>query len=39
MGKHVVAAVSDLPPGSRRLVEVRGRPIVVFNLGANSSPW
>jgi 3-phenylpropionate/trans-cinnamate dioxygenase ferredoxin subunit len=32
MSKHVVAAVSDLPPGSRRLVTVKGRPIVVFNL-------
>ena len=33
MGKHVVAAVSELPPGSRKLVTVRGRPIAVFNLG------
>jgi 3-phenylpropionate/trans-cinnamate dioxygenase ferredoxin subunit len=33
MSKHVVAAVSDLPPGSRRLVTAKGRPIVVFNLG------
>ena len=32
MGKHVVAAVSELPPGSRRLINVRGRPIAVFNL-------
>ncbi|MEN0076433.1 MAG: Rieske (2Fe-2S) protein, partial [Paracraurococcus sp.] len=32
MGKHVVAAVSELPPGSRRLTVVRGRPIAVFNL-------
>jgi nitrite reductase/ring-hydroxylating ferredoxin subunit len=30
--KHVVAAVADLPPGSRKLVSVKGRPIVVFNL-------
>ncbi|WP_241671512.1 Rieske (2Fe-2S) protein [Dankookia rubra] len=27
-----MAAVSELPPGSRRLVTVRGRPIAVFNL-------
>ena len=33
MSKHVVAAVADLPPGSRRLVSVKGRPIAVFNLG------
>jgi len=32
MSKHVVAAVAELPPGSRRLVSVKGRPIVVFNL-------
>jgi 3-phenylpropionate/trans-cinnamate dioxygenase ferredoxin subunit len=33
MSKHVVAAVPDLPPGSRKLVTVKGRPIAVFNLG------
>jgi 3-phenylpropionate/trans-cinnamate dioxygenase ferredoxin subunit len=33
MAKHVVAAAAELPPGSRRLVHVRGRPIAVFNLG------
>lgn len=33
MSKHIVAAVSDLPPGSRKLVTIRGRPIAVFNLG------
>ena len=33
MAKHVVAAVQDLPAGSRKAVTVRGRPIVVFNLG------
>ena len=32
MSRHVVAAVRDIPPGERRLVEVRGRPIVIFNL-------
>jgi nitrite reductase/ring-hydroxylating ferredoxin subunit len=32
MAKHVVAPVSDLPPGSRKLVTVKGRPIVIFNV-------
>ena len=33
MSKHVVAAAKDLPPGSRKLVDVAGRTIVVFNVG------
>jgi 3-phenylpropionate/trans-cinnamate dioxygenase ferredoxin subunit len=33
MSKHVVAAAADIPPGSRRLVNVRGRPIAIFNIG------
>ena len=33
MARHVVAAVGDFPPGTRRLAEVNGRAIVVFNLG------
>ena len=33
MAKHVVAAVGDIPPGTRRLAQVNGRAIVVFNLG------
>jgi nitrite reductase/ring-hydroxylating ferredoxin subunit len=32
MSKHVVAKLDDLPPGTRRLVTVKGRPIVLFNL-------
>ena len=32
MAKHVVAAADDIPPGSRKLVTVKGRPIVVFNV-------
>jgi nitrite reductase/ring-hydroxylating ferredoxin subunit len=32
MAKHVVAAVSEISPGGRKLVEVKGRPIVIFNL-------
>ena len=33
MERHVVAKVAELPPGSRRLVTVRGREVVVFNVG------
>jgi nitrite reductase/ring-hydroxylating ferredoxin subunit len=29
---HVVCRVSELPPGSRRIVEVQGRSIGVFNV-------
>jgi 3-phenylpropionate/trans-cinnamate dioxygenase ferredoxin subunit len=32
MAKHVVAAVSEIVPGGRKLVEVNGRAIVLFNL-------
>jgi nitrite reductase/ring-hydroxylating ferredoxin subunit len=32
MAKHVVAAADDIPPGSRKLVTVKGRPVVVFNV-------
>jgi 3-phenylpropionate/trans-cinnamate dioxygenase ferredoxin subunit len=31
--KHVVAAVSEIPPGGRKLVQAGGRAIVVFNIG------
>ncbi len=31
--KYVVARASEIPPGGRKLVEARGRPIAVFNLG------
>jgi nitrite reductase/ring-hydroxylating ferredoxin subunit len=33
MERHVVAKVGELPPGSRRLVTIRGRDVVVFNVG------
>jgi len=33
MARHVIAAVGDIPPGGRKLVEVNGRAVVVFNLG------
>ena len=32
MAAHVVAAVADIPPGTRKLIEAGGRAIVVFNL-------
>lgn len=32
MAYHVVSHVDDLPPGARRVVEVNGRAIVVFNV-------
>lgn len=32
MAKHIVAAVKELPPGSRKLVEVNNRQIAVFNV-------
>jgi len=31
-GRHVVAAVDDLPPGGRKIVTVGGREIGVFNV-------
>ena len=33
MSKHVVGPVSSIPPGGRKIVEVAGRSIGVFNLG------
>ena len=33
MARHIVAAVADIPPGQRKLVDVNGRAVVVFNLG------
>ena len=32
MAKHVVASVDELPPGSRKIVEVAGRSIGIFNV-------
>jgi 3-phenylpropionate/trans-cinnamate dioxygenase ferredoxin subunit len=32
MPRHVVAKLSDIPPGSRKLVRVGTRDIVVFNV-------
>lgn len=32
MSKHVVATLGEIPPGARKLVTVKGRPIAVFNV-------
>ena len=32
LAKHVVGLASEIAPGGRRVVTVRGRPIVIFNL-------
>ena len=32
MARHVVAPAADFPPGTRRLIDVAGRAIVVFNI-------
>ena len=32
MGRHVVASIDDLPPGTRKRVTVEGRDIAVFNV-------
>jgi 3-phenylpropionate/trans-cinnamate dioxygenase ferredoxin subunit len=32
MAKHVVATVGEIPPGSRKVVEVLGRSIGIFNV-------
>ncbi len=32
MARHVVAAVTEIPPGERKLVELEGRSVGVFNV-------
>lgn len=32
MARHVVARASELPPGGRKLVQLNGRGVVVFNI-------
>ena len=32
MSKHVVFPLKDLPPGNRKVVNIGGRPIVIFNI-------
>jgi 3-phenylpropionate/trans-cinnamate dioxygenase ferredoxin subunit len=33
MAKHVVGLVEEIPPGERKIVEIAGRSIGVFNVG------
>ena len=33
MTKHVVGTVAEIPPGSRKIVELAGRSIGIFNVG------
>ncbi|MCH8290448.1 Rieske (2Fe-2S) protein [Candidatus Poribacteria bacterium] len=32
MAKHVVATVNEIPPGTRKIVEVAGRSLGIFNI-------
>ncbi len=32
MSRYVVARVADIPPGTRKLVEVKKHPVAVFNI-------
>jgi nitrite reductase/ring-hydroxylating ferredoxin subunit len=32
MARHVIASVEELPPGTRKFLEIEGRPIAVFNI-------
>ena len=32
MARHVIAAVDELPPGTRKFLEIDGRPIAIFNI-------
>ncbi len=32
MSRHIVASVDEIPPGSRKLVRVNGRPVAIFNV-------
>jgi 3-phenylpropionate/trans-cinnamate dioxygenase ferredoxin subunit len=32
MTRHVVASVDELPPGTRKFLEIDGRPIAIFNI-------
>lgn len=32
MARHVVARTAEIPPGGRKLVDIEGRGVVVFNL-------
>ena len=32
MAKHVIASLREFPAGTRKLVDIRGRQIAVFNI-------
>ncbi|MBW7460293.1 Rieske 2Fe-2S domain-containing protein, partial [Paenibacillus sepulcri] len=32
MGRHVIGAAADLPPGTNRILTVEGRSVGVFNV-------
>jgi nitrite reductase/ring-hydroxylating ferredoxin subunit len=32
MSRHLIAAVDELPPGTRKFLTIDGRPIAVFNI-------
>jgi 3-phenylpropionate/trans-cinnamate dioxygenase ferredoxin subunit len=32
MTRHVIAPVSELPPGTRKFLNLDGRPIAIFNI-------
>ena len=32
MARHVIAAVDELPPGTRKFLTIDERPIAVFNI-------
>ena len=32
MSRHVIAAVDELPPGTRKFLTIEERPIAVFNI-------
>lgn len=33
MAKHIIGTVDEIPPGERKIIEVAGRSIGVFNVG------
>jgi nitrite reductase/ring-hydroxylating ferredoxin subunit len=33
MAKHVIGTVDEIPPGERKIVEIEGRSVGVFNVG------
>ncbi len=33
MARHVVATVDEIPPGERKIIQIAGRPVGVFNIG------